>query len=131
VTVGVTYTPSGPAVAGATLTVAATPTQGHVLSGQTQWTHTFTSPDASQCSQSEPPTPTDSQTGSEQGPEQGIVGTPTQTDQSASESPTPAPTPTTQLPKTGNDHVTLLALIAAVLLSGGVAMSAGAARRRT
>jgi LPXTG-motif cell wall-anchored protein len=127
-TPGVTYTPSGPATAGTTVTVAATATQGYVLSGQSQWTHTFTSPDASQCSQSEPPTPTDSQTGSE-----AIVDTPTQTDQSASESPAPgpAPAPATQLPKTGNDHVTLLALIAAVLLGGGVTLSAAAARRRT
>ena len=125
-TTGVTYTPSGPAAAGATVTVVATPQQGYVLSGQTQWTHTFTTPDASQCSQSQATPPTDQQTGSDQG----TVNTPAQTDQSASEAPAPAPTPTTQLPKTGTDHVTLLALIAAVLLGGGVALSAGAARRR-
>ena len=125
-TTGVTYTSNMPATAGATVTVVATPHQGYTLSGQTQWTHTFTTLDASQCTQSEALTPTEPQTGSQQ-----IIDTPTQTDQAASEAPAPTPVPTAQLPKTGNDHVTLLALIAAVLLGGGVALSAGAARRRT
>jgi len=125
-TTGVTYTPNGPAAAGATVTVVATPQQGYVLSGQTQWTHTYTTLAATQCLQSGPVPPADPQTGSQE-----VVETPTQTEQSASEAPATTPTPATELPKTGNDHVTLLALIAAVLLGGGVALSAGAARRRT
>jgi LPXTG-motif cell wall-anchored protein len=127
-TPGVTYTQSGPAAAGETVAVTASAQQGYVLAGVTKWEHTFTTPDASQCSQSQATPPIDPQTG----PEQGSVDTPAQPDQSASAAPTAAPTqPTTQLPKTGNDHVTLLALIAAMLLGGGVALRAGAARRRT
>jgi len=50
--------------------------------------------------------------------------------QQESEAPTTTVAPTTQLPKTGNDHVTLVSVLAALLLGGGVAMSAVAARRR-
>jgi LPXTG-motif cell wall-anchored protein len=120
----VTYTSDAAAAPGATVTVTATAQEGYVLSGQTQWTHTFAVVDQNQCVESEavPPT-TDAPTTTE-------APTTTADVQQESEAPTTTVAPTTQLPKTGNDHVTLVSLLAALLLGGGVAMSAVAARRR-
>ncbi len=125
-TTGVTYTASGPAAAGATITVTATAQSGYVLTGQTEWTHTFTTIDESQCVDSgavPPPTETPTTT---QAPT--TTTDPVEVD---SDAPTTSVAPTNQLPKTGDDHVTLVTLVAALLLGGGVALSATAARRRS
>ena len=161
-TEGVTYTASGPAAPGATITVTATANPGYVLSGATEWTHTFATVDETECDDSETPTTTEAPadteapttteapTGTEtpattetpipevesEAPTTTEIPTttdPTQVDSQA-ETTTEAPTtvaPTTQLPKTGNDHTTLFAIVAMVLLGGGVALSATAARRRS
>ena len=130
-TAGVIYAASGPAAAGATIKVTATAQPGYVLTGQTEWSHTFTTIDESQCVDSGAIPPTTETTTTTQAPTTDASTGTTDPVGVETAAPTTSGAPTSQLPKTGNDHVALVALIAALLLGGGVALSATAARRRS
>ena len=129
-TAGVTYTASAPAAAGATVTVTATAQPGHVLTGAAEWTHTFGTVDESQCVDSGAVPPT-TETPTTETPTTETPTTTTDPVEVGSDAATTTLAPTTELPKTGNDHVGLVALVAAMVLGGGLALSAAAARRRS